>query len=183
MKRIAVYFIIALPQLLMAGQSTAPSTYSGEESRVIKSLSEQEIEALQNGDGMGFAKAAELNHYPGPRYVLDLSDKLGLTASQQSRTRALYEDMRETAIPVGQELLRAEGDLDLLFSHGGVSFVSLEATLNTIGRLRAKLRFIHLEAHLRQINILDSSQVEKYDLLRGYQPHTLHHDSEIHGNN
>lgn len=181
MKKIVVLLIVAIPQLLVAGQSSPSSAYSGQESRVIKSLSDQEIDALENGNGMGFAKAAELNHYPGPRHVLDLSEQLGLTLSQQSRTQALYEDMRATAVRAGQELLRAEGDLDLLFSGGDAGAASLEANLNRIGRLRAKLRFVHLEAHLRQKRILDLSQVEKYDLLRGYQNDTLQHNSQNHG--
>jgi len=181
MKRIAVFFIIAIPQLLVAGQLSSLSPYLGQELRVIKSLSEQEIQALENGSGMGFAKAAELNHYPGPRHVLDLSEQLELTPSQQTRTQTLYGDMRETAVLVGHELLRAEGDLDLLFSRGEASAASLQANLNTIGRLRARLRFVHLDAHLRQKDILSPSQVEKYDLLRGYQNHTLQHESQNHG--
>ncbi len=102
MKIFVVYLFFAIPQLLMAGQAFPPSSYSGQESRVIKSLSEQEIEALEYGDGMGFAKAAELNHYPGPRHVLDLAEQLGLTPPQESRTQALYEEMREAAVLVGQ---------------------------------------------------------------------------------
>ena len=181
MKRVFICLVIAVPQLLLAGQSTPSSPYTGQESRVIKSLSAQEIEALENGSGFGFAKTAELNHYPGPRHVLDLSEQLGLTQVQKSRTQALYEDMRNKAVLAGQELLQAEGALDLLFSDEGVNAASLAVSLNTIGQLRAKLRFIHLEAHLRQIDILDPNQVTKYDLLRGYQNHKSNHDSQDHG--
>lgn len=181
MKRVVICLVIAIPQLLLAGESTPYSSYTGQESRVIKSLSAQEVEALENGSGMGFAKTAELNHYPGPKHVLDLSEQLELTPSQESRTQVLYEDMRKEAVLAGQELLRAEGALDLLFSDDGVSAASLAMSLNTIGQLRAKLRFIHLEAHLRQKDILDPNQVTKYDLLRGYQNHRSNHDSQDHG--
>ncbi len=181
MKRAVICLVIAIPQLLLAGESTPSSSYVGQESRVIKSLSAEEIEALENGSGMGFAKTAELNHYPGPKHVLDLSEQLELTPSQESRTRALYEDMRKKAVLAGQELLQAEGALDLLFFDEGVSAASLAMSLNTIGQLRAQLRFIHLEAHLRQKNILDPNQVTKYELLRGYQNHTSKHDSQDHG--
>ena len=180
MKRAVICLVIAIPQLLLAGESTPSSSYAGQESRVIKSLSAEEIEALENGSGMGFAKTAELNHYPGPKHVLDLSEQLELTPSQESRTWALYDDMRKKAVLAGQELLRAEGALDLLFSDEGVSAASLAMSLNTIGQLRAKLRFVHLEAHLRQKDILDPNQVMKYDLLRGYQNHTSKHDSQDH---
>ena len=177
MNRIFVIMAIVIPQSLMAAQT---STYSGQESRVIKSLSEQEIESLRTGNGMGFAKAAELNHYPGPRHVLMLAGELRLTVSQQSRTQALYDDMRGDAVLLGRELLHAEEELDQLFSGETVNAESLEKTLQNIGHLRAKLRFVHLEAHLQQSEILDSYQRDSYDQLRGYRNHTSIHDPQIH---
>ena len=44
----------------------AQSPYAGQESREIKSLSPAEVDGYLAGAGMGFAKAAELNGYPGP---------------------------------------------------------------------------------------------------------------------
>ena len=41
----------------------------------IKALSDHEVSALLDGHGSGFAKAAELNGYPGPTHVLDLADR------------------------------------------------------------------------------------------------------------
>ena len=64
--------------------------YQGQQPRVIKSLSQSDIEGYLNGKGMGLAKAAELNHYPGPRHVLDVADKPGLTDRQKAQTRQLY---------------------------------------------------------------------------------------------
>lgn len=43
------------------------SPYVGQEYREIKALSTQEISDYMSGRGMGLAKAAELNGYPGPR--------------------------------------------------------------------------------------------------------------------
>ena len=45
--------------------------YSGQQGRMIKALSSKEVQGLLQGKGMGMAKAAELNQYPGPRHVLD----------------------------------------------------------------------------------------------------------------
>jgi len=177
MKMIFGLIVLTLPQLLMA---VTDSHYSGQESRSIKSLSKQDIEALKKGDGMGFAKAAELNHYPGPKHVLDLADELELTPSQRASTTALYNDMRNNAIPLGQEILRAEEELDLLFSSGAANAESLRTTLLHIGQLRAKLRFVHLEAHLRQRKILSPYQAGEYDNLRGYQDHARHRDRNTH---
>ena len=69
MKKLACTMLLGW--LILAITTGAQSPYAGEESRAIKSLSASEIQALRQGHGMGYAKAAELNHYPGPRHVLD----------------------------------------------------------------------------------------------------------------
>jgi len=162
---------VLLTFLLVPCAATAAeqSPYSGEEQRQVKSLSTQEVESLRNGGGMGFAKLAELNHYPGPRHVLDLSDELKLSPSQLAETESLYEEMRLNAVAVGEELLAAESQLDRSFEDGSITRQSLEAALLEIGEIRARLRYIHLEAHLRQKQLLGSDQISAYDLLRGYQ--------------
>jgi hypothetical protein len=66
------------------------SPYAGEEARAIKALSDQEIEAYLSGQGMGYAKAAELNSYPGPKHVLELARELGLTPAQEEQTLTIH---------------------------------------------------------------------------------------------
>ncbi len=56
--------------------------YLGMQQRALKALSEQQIADLKAGRGMGLALAAELNGYPGPIHVLELKDRLGLSAEQ-----------------------------------------------------------------------------------------------------
>ena len=68
---------------LVLGQDTR-SDYSGQQSREIKSLSSQEVQGYLAGQGMGFSKAAELNHYPGPKHVLELQTKLNLSKAMAS---------------------------------------------------------------------------------------------------
>ena len=51
-------------------------------------FSDEQRSQYLNGEGMWLAKAAELNHYPGPRHVLDIADKLGLSPDQLAATRA-----------------------------------------------------------------------------------------------
>ena len=173
-----------LPVLvLMFGMSLAAdqSPYVGEELRSIKSLSSQEIESLRSGGGMGFAKLAELNHYPGPKHVLELADDLDLTPSQVVGTQALFEEMRLKAVVLGEELLAAEMALDQDFSRGVISPESLESALLSIGKIRAQLRYVHLEAHLRQQRLLTREQIAIYDETRGYRgtahKHTEHRKS------
>ena len=45
--------------------------YAGHQDRAIKALSAEEIEQYLSGSGMGFAKPAELNGYPGPMHVIE----------------------------------------------------------------------------------------------------------------
>ena len=118
---------------------------------------------------MGFAKLAELNHYPGPKHVLELANDLDLTPSQVSETEALFEEMRTSAVVLGEDLLAAEMELDQDFSRGTISAESLESALWSIGRIRAQLRYVHLEAHLRQRRLLTTEQIAKYDETRGYK--------------
>jgi len=162
---------ILLFLLLVACSAFAadPSPYAGEEKQIVKSLSEQEITSLRKGDGMGFAKLAELNHYPGPKHVMDVSGELGLSSSQFAETELLYEEMRSSAMAFGEELIAAESRLDQDFADESVTPQSLEAALLEIGILRARLRYVHLEAHLRQVELLSADQIAQYDSLRGYQ--------------
>ena len=163
---------IALPVLaLLSGISLATdqSPYAGEELRSLKSLSSQEIDSLRSGQGMGFAKLAELNHYPGPKHVLDLANDLDLTPFQMTETKELFEHMRLNAVNLGEALLQAELDLDQNFERRTITPGSLERALLQIGRIRAQLRYVHLEAHLRQQRLLTAEQIAKYDEIRGYR--------------
>lgn len=172
--------IVLLVLVLMFAMSLAAdqSPYVGEELRSIKSLTSQEIESLRSGEGMGFAKLAELNHYPGPKHVLELADDLDLTPFQIIETQALFEEMRLKAVVLGEELLAAEMALDQDFSRGAIRPESLEGALLNIGKIRAQLRYVHLEAHLRQQRLLTGEQIAIYDEIRGYRgmahEHTKH---------
>jgi hypothetical protein len=151
-----------------AGEPTA-SPYVGQEARNIKALSSDDVEALRTGQGMGFAKAAELNGYPGPAHVLALADQLHLTPGQLARTRAIEASMRSKAKTIGAELIDAEAQLDTLFASKRVDDRSLQASLRHIGELQSSLRQAHLEAHLAQTALLDADQTARYMELRGYE--------------
>jgi hypothetical protein len=110
--RLFISGLIAFAAAVEAGETTT-SAYAGEEARAIKALSAEDIEALRSGQGMGFAKAAELNGYPGPAHVLALADQLQLTSEQLSKTRAIEASMRAKAKTIGIELIDAERQLDI----------------------------------------------------------------------
>lgn len=147
----------------------APSPYAGDERREIKALSDEDVSAYLAGKGMGLARAAELNGYPGPMHVLDLAEPLALTAEQRARTQRLFESMRAEAIAAGRALVDEERALDALFRGRTADAEKLSATLTRIGQRQAEVRRVHLAAHLAQAEILTSEQVRRYATLRGYE--------------
>jgi hypothetical protein len=154
--------------VLEPGLAASPSPYAGEQSRDIKALSPQEVRSLLDGRGMGFAKAAELNGYPGPAHVLELDSELALNDEQRRRTRALFETMQAEAMALGNQLVAAEREVDRLFASGTVTSQLLQDVLQRSGELQARLRGVHLQAHVEQVRILDAGQVQRYSVLRGY---------------
>ena len=163
---------LLLMLVLVAGCSSSPedatSPYAGEQMRAIKALSAQEVEGYLAGDGMGLAKAAELNRYPGPKHVLALADELDLTNRQRARTEKIFEQMQADAIRLGERIVEKEGNLDALFASQEADPSGTRGLLRDLSTLQADLRFVHLEAHLKMKDLLTEEQVRRYDQLRGY---------------
>jgi hypothetical protein len=170
-------FSINLPAAATEAQGMP---YAGQHFRGLKALSEEEIAALRNGEGMGFAKAAELNGYPGPRHVLDLAVELDLSASQKRQLTALYERMNAEARTLGAALIERERALDVLFAGGTVTPQNLGPETARISDIRGRLRAVHLSAHLEAKAALGPDQVARYNRLRGYdKPATTEHDHSV----
>jgi len=142
--------------------------YGGLESRDIKALSEADVAGLRAGRGMSLALAAELNGYPGPLHVLELADKLSLSSAQTDATRSLYARMKASAVAAGEGVIDAERALDRLFAARTVDERQLDAALARVAEAQARLRGVHLQAHLEQVRILRAEQVAEYNRLRGY---------------
>lgn len=165
MKTITYILITVLPFSVLAA---SPSPYAGQESRAIKALSQDEQSDLLAGKGMGFAKVAELNGYPGPAHVLELAHALSLTPEQRAKTETLFKQMESQAKLLGRQVVDAEKSLDELFASNTITLATLSESLTAIGALQAKLRAVHLKAHLEQARILSSDQIARYQSLRGY---------------
>jgi Spy/CpxP family protein refolding chaperone len=155
------------PQIVITPPSN-PSPYVGFETREVKTLSTERQEGLKRGAGLGYALAAELNGYPGPMHVLELADQLGLDADQKSRVQKSFEKMRKEAIAAGEALIAAEAHLDRLFVQKHVSYDRIDAQTAVAAGQEARLRAIHLKAHLEMVEILTPEQTESYNRLRGY---------------
>src|ERR1051325_3486155 len=157
---------IFLLSCVMAAAAEQPSPYVGQQTREIKSLSAEEVRGYLAGEGMALARAAELNHYPGPRHVLDMADKLQLSERQRSRTEAIFNKMRAEAQALGKALVEKERLLDSQFASERISETELNGLIAEIAAIQGKLRATHLQAHLVERELLSSDQIELYDALR-----------------
>jgi Spy/CpxP family protein refolding chaperone len=140
----------------------------GLEKREIKALSADQVTAYLAGDGMGFALPAELNHYPGPKHVLELAPELELTDDQRVRTEETFRAMKDEAQRLGREIVEREKHLDGLFARGDISQDSLIEVVGEIAVLQGQLRVAHLRAHLEMVATLTADQTALYGKHRGY---------------
>jgi Spy/CpxP family protein refolding chaperone len=148
--------------------------YAGLQERSIKALSEQQIADLRAGRGMGLALAAELNGYPGPMHVLELADPLGLSAEQRAKMQELFAAMKAEAVPLGEQLIAQEADLDKQFAEKTMTPARLEASTDAIGATTGALRRAHLKYHLSTLDVLTPAQAQRYAELRGYKARMQH---------
>jgi len=161
-----VMAVLMVPALALTQHSHLP--YAGQEQRAIKTLADEESQALLNGQGMGLAKAAELNHYPGPRHVLDLAAQLQLSAAQRAETQQIYDRMHQEAVRLGTLIVDKEKELDHLFATQTVHVDTLRNLTKQIAQLHGDLRLVHLQAHVEMKQVLSGEQIDQYDALRGY---------------
>ena len=164
--RIATLILLAAIAAPAVRADTSP--YVSEQSRAIKALSATEIDDLRAGRGMGLAKAAELNGFPGPAHVLDLADRLGLSIDQRNATQALVDRMKADAQRLGADVIAAEQALDRAFAERKIDNDALQTKLSEIARLQGELRYVHLRSHLAQAALMTPQQRRQYDVLRGY---------------
>src|SRR3979490_1063425 len=165
---IAAGVVAILAALSSSALAQSAQPYAGMQNRPIKALSDQQVADLKAGRGMGLALAAELNGYPGPSHLIELSDQLGLTSIQLSNLKGMFDAMRAETIPIGEELVAQEEKLDRLFAENVISEQQLKAATESIGETQARLRNAHLRYHLRTRALLQPSQLRRYAELRGY---------------
>ncbi|HEX9703392.1 MAG TPA: hypothetical protein VGA19_11120 [Rhodospirillales bacterium] len=176
---VALAFCVAIGPTA-AGLAAGP--YAGQEKRAVSTLSDDDAADLLAGRGWGLAKPAELNGYPGPRHVLDLAGELGLNDAQKNAVAAIYRKMLTAARQTGPRYVAAERALDEAFRSGRADPAVVAARLAEAGRLRDRLREIHLVAHLETAPVLSADQRRHYQMLRGYGADAGHrHGGQSHG--
>ena len=153
---------------LAVPRGVAPSPYASEPASPVRGLSAAEVEDLLSGAGAGYARSAELNGFPGPRHLMDLRNELALSPAQLATIEATYSSMSSEARMLGGEIVARERSLSEAFSTRTVNVPELSTRLDELGALYAKLRGVHLGAHLSVTPHLTPEQIVRYGELRGY---------------
>jgi hypothetical protein len=164
----------ALIFIASQGFAMAQQPYAGMQSRPVKALSDQQMADLKAGRGMGLALAAELNGYPGPVHVLELSKELALTAEQRGHVEKLFAEMKAESIPLGERLISLETELDRQFATQTITAASLKTSIDEIGAVQGNLRAAHLKYHLLTLSEMTQEQAGRYSQLRGYTEPNKH---------
>lgn len=156
-----------LAAVVLATGAVARSHQHHETGGPISTLTADEVAQLEAGDGMGLARAAELNHDPGPKHALELAAELG--QAQTGKVQAIRDRMLADAVRLGAALIDKETTLHRVFANRHVTELSMRALTAEIGTLRGELRATHLAAHLAMADVLTPDQVHRYDERRGYR--------------
>jgi hypothetical protein len=180
---IAILSIAACTQGDDAASGDEPDRpYAGQQGRDISTLSDDDVAALLDGEGFGYALPAELNSYPGPAHVLDLADELNIDDDQLAQITQIERAMRTAARDLGDQLVAAEWALDEAFRNGTAAD-DLDDLTSQSAAVEADLRAVHLQAHVETTDLLDTEQIETYNRLRGYGDdghHTKHGSDASH---
>lgn len=171
MKLPTIAGLFAIGGLTMASSPHVPITDGP-----LRALSPERVEALRLGRGAGYALAAELNGYPGPRHVLDLAAGLDLSAAQKAAAQRLFDAMKAEAVEHGGTLLAREQAIEDVFRSGSVSEDALFEATAGAAAAEARLRATHLKYHVRMAELMTAHQRRLYEKLRGYAA-----GSHVHG--
>lgn len=161
--------LVAAALLLAAPVASAQQHggYAGQQSRETKALSAQETADLLAGRGMGLARAAELNGYPGPMHMLKLRGPLDLSVAQLTAARRASSACRPPLghwAPTDRTRTHARWWVQGGHGHAGARG-SRHGGDRQVARQAARR---HLAAHLEMRDLLTLDQVARYDELRGY---------------
>src|SRR3989442_15697886 len=115
-----------------------------------------------DGRGFGLAFAADQNGYPGPMHVLELRDRLKLTAEQEAKVQELMHAMFAESRPKSARLLEAEAKLRRLFAERTADEAAVRAAVAEAERARSEVRLVHLLTHLKTRDLLTEEQRRIY---------------------
>ena len=130
--------------------------------QVAQTCASEFEKVVGEGRGFGLAFAADQNGYPGPMHVLELKDRLKLTADQEAKARELMHAMFTESRPKGARLLEAEAKLRRLFAERVADAPAVRAAVAEVERARTEVRLVHLLTHLATRDLLTEDQRRIY---------------------
>src|SRR5437899_8650081 len=130
--------------------------------QVAQTCASEFEKVVGEGRGFGLAFAADQNGYPGPMHVLELKDRLKLTADQEAKAQALMQAMFAESKPKSAQLLEAEAKLRRLFADRSADDAAVRAAVGEVERARSQVRLVHLLAHLKTRGLLTEDQRRLY---------------------
>jgi len=165
--------LLGLSVTTAAAQHGHGSPYREQHQTGARGLSTQEVDDLVAGRGMGLARAAELNGYPGPRHVLDAArdGTLSLTPEQRLGVQRVFDVMERDAKRLGTRVVDEERALEAAFRGGSITEAELGDRVARLAVIQGELRQVHLRAHVATHALLTQAQRARYAELRGYAGH------------
>jgi Spy/CpxP family protein refolding chaperone len=133
----------------------------GQGHQAAQACIDQFNKVVGEGRGFGMAFAADQNGYPGPMHVLELKDRLKLTADQEARARELYAGVR-AQLPKSTRLLEAQRRLERLFAQGAATEPAVRTAVAEVEQALSEVRLVHLLAHVRARDLLTEEQRRIY---------------------
>src|SRR2546422_3421755 len=130
--------------------------------RVAQRCASEFERVVGEGRGFGLAFAADQNGYPGPMHVLELKDRLKLSADQEAKARELMDAMFTESRPKSARLLEAEAKLRRLFAERVADEAAVRAAVAEVERARTEVRLVHLLTHLKTRDLLIEDQRRIY---------------------
>ena len=130
--------------------------------RAAEACSAEFDKVVGEGRGFGLAFAADQNGYPGPLHVLELKDRLKLTADQEAKAQALLHAMFVESKPKSARLLEAEAKLRRLFADRAADDAAVRTAVAEVERARTEVRLVHLLTHLKTRELLTEDQRRIY---------------------
>ena len=163
--RILMTTIVATAGLLATASSVSWGQHGhGHEGghQAAEACSAEFDKVVGEGRGFGLAFAADQNGYPGPLHVLELKDRLKLTADQEAKAQALLHAMFVESKPKSARLLEAEAKLRRLFADRAADAAAVRAGVAEVERARSEVRLVHLLTHLKTRELLTEDQRRIY---------------------
>src|SRR5437762_14385524 len=93
-------------------------------------------QVVGDGRGFGLAFAADQNGYPGPMHIVELRDRLKLTADQEAKVQELTHAMFAESRPKSARLLEADARLRHLFVEHAADEATVRAAVAEVERAR-----------------------------------------------